>query len=102
MTISCDASRRGPSGNWKAHHGFAGSFVFEGRSVPFMSTDSVASALLRDGVVAFRRSLSGGPRGPFCGIGICYECLVQIDADPARRACMERPKSGGLVRVARR
>ncbi len=35
----------------------------------------------------FRRSVSGEPRGPLCGMGICYECRVTIDGRPHARSC---------------
>ncbi len=35
----------------------------------------------------FRRSVSGEPRGPLCGMGICYECRVTIDGRPHERSC---------------
>jgi D-hydroxyproline dehydrogenase subunit gamma len=35
----------------------------------------------------FRRSVSGEPRGPLCGMGICYECRVSIDGRPHARSC---------------
>jgi sarcosine oxidase subunit alpha len=35
----------------------------------------------------FRRSVSGQPRGPLCGMGICYECRVTIDGRSHERSC---------------
>ena len=48
---------------------------------------SVAAAVLISGVTAFRRSVSGEPRGPLCGMGICYECRVTINGEPHARSC---------------
>ncbi|MCS7082001.1 MAG: (2Fe-2S)-binding protein [Bacteroidetes bacterium] len=48
---------------------------------------TVAAALARAGYWAFRRSVSGKPRGPLCGIGLCFECRVRINGRPAERAC---------------
>jgi len=58
---------------------------------------TVASALLNAGIAAFRRSTSGAPRGPLCGMGICYECRVTIDGVPHRRACVTRVEEGMKV-----
>jgi sarcosine oxidase subunit alpha len=57
---------------------------------------SVAAALLNAGIGRFRDSVSGEPRGPLCAMGICFECRVEIDGVPDRRACLE-PCRPGLV-----
>jgi sarcosine oxidase subunit alpha len=36
---------------------------------------------------ACRTSVTGEPRGPLCGMGICFECRVQIDGTPHCRSC---------------
>ncbi len=57
--------------------------------------ESVLAALLASGLVAIRRShLRREPRGPLCGMGVCYECLVTIDGVPNRRACMHEVADG--------
>ncbi|MBY0522402.1 MAG: (2Fe-2S)-binding protein [Gemmataceae bacterium] len=48
---------------------------------------NVAAAVTRAGHVHFRRSVTGQPRGPLCGMGICFECRVTIDGQPHRRSC---------------
>lgn len=50
---------------------------------------TVAAALWNAGVMTFRRSASGRPRGPLCGMGVCFECRVTIDGVAQRRACLE-------------
>ncbi|MBL0158021.1 MAG: (2Fe-2S)-binding protein [Bryobacterales bacterium] len=40
---------------------------------------TVAAAMLNAGVSVFRESVSGEPRAPLCGMGVCYECMVTID-----------------------
>jgi len=55
-------------------------FYFEGRAVTGRAGQSVAIALWDAGIRALRRSLTdGAPRGMFCAIGICQECVVMID-----------------------
>jgi predicted molibdopterin-dependent oxidoreductase YjgC len=50
--------------------------------------DSVAAALLAAGHLAFRTTaVSGAPRGPFCVMGACGDCLVEIDGRPNQLAC---------------
>jgi D-hydroxyproline dehydrogenase subunit gamma len=45
----------------------------------------------------FRRSVAGTPRGPLCGMGICFECRVQIDEVSHQRACMVTARDGMRV-----
>jgi len=53
-------------------------------SVPAGAT--VAAAVLLS-TNACRTSISGEPRGPLCGMGICFECRVEIDGRAHRRSC---------------
>lgn len=74
-------------------------FTFEGRSLTARADDSVASALLAAGETAFRSTtVSGTARGPFCMMGVCFECLVEIDGAPNRQACMIPVSEGMNVR----
>ncbi len=64
------------------------SFTFEGRSVSAIWGMSVAAALLGQEILAFRDTpVSGTPRGPFCLMGTCYDCLVVVDGETVQ-ACM--------------
>ncbi len=55
---------------------------------------NLAAALLCAGIDVFRRTpVSGSPRGPFCMMGACYECLVEIDG-VTRQACMSEVADG--------
>ncbi len=47
----------------------------------------VSTAVALAGVTAFRRSVTGEPRGPLCGMGICFECRVTIDGREHCRSC---------------
>jgi sarcosine oxidase subunit alpha len=47
----------------------------------------VSAAVVLAGEAAFRVSVSGEPRGPLCGMGICFECRVTIDGRAHQRAC---------------
>lgn len=58
--------------------------------------ESVAAVLLAAGQRTFRRSRSGVPRGPFCNMGVCFECVVEIDGTRAR-ACMSSVREGMVV-----
>jgi aerobic-type carbon monoxide dehydrogenase small subunit (CoxS/CutS family) len=62
--------------------------IVDGRTVRCAPTATVAVALMNAGVIAGRRSVSGAPRGPVCGMGICYECRVTIDGVAHQRGCL--------------
>jgi D-hydroxyproline dehydrogenase subunit gamma len=63
---------------------------------------SVAAALLA--VTAnprFRHTRRGQePRGMFCGMGVCFDCLVTIDDLPDQRACMIPVAEGMRIQTA--
>lgn len=58
-----------------------------GREVTMPTGSMVAAAVLKTGVAAFRRSVTGEARGPLCGMGICFECRVTIDGVAHVRSC---------------
>jgi len=58
--------------------------------------ETVATALLARGQRAWRRTAQGEPRGLFCGIGICFDCIITVDGIPNVRACLT-PVSDGMV-----
>lgn len=62
--------------------------LIDGEPTAVSSGCSVAVALLSAGVMSFRRSVTGEPRAPLCGMGICYECRVTIDGEPHQKSCM--------------
>jgi len=66
----------------------------DGRELTVAPGRTLAAALLDAGATAFRRSASGEPRGPVCGMGVCHECRVTVDGVPDRRACLEPVRDG--------
>jgi predicted molibdopterin-dependent oxidoreductase YjgC len=63
--------------------------VFNGRTVPATPGDSVGAALTNAGIRSWRLTRKlGRPRGLFCGIGVCFDCLLTIDGLPNQRACL--------------
>lgn len=69
----------------------------DGREVSVPAGISVAAALLNTGVRAFRRSVTGEPRAPLCGMGSCHECRVTIDGRTQRRSCLQPVQDGMRV-----
>jgi sarcosine oxidase subunit alpha len=79
-----------------------GPLRFEGREVPVLDGDTVASALFRSGVRTFSRSLKGHRRrGLYCGTGECPNCTVTVDGVPGVRSCITPAASGMRVERAR-
>lgn len=76
--------------------------VVNDRVVEAFAGDTVAAVLLASGQSVFHYSPRGEPRGPFCLIGICQECLVEIDGIPNRRACLQPVAEGMRIRSAER
>ena len=74
--------------------------VADERSVTVPAGVTVAAALIDLGIGAFRRSVSGEPRGPLCGMGTCYECRVTIDGVAHRRACLVPVAEGMHIATA--
>lgn len=74
------------------------SFDFDGRPIPFEPGQSVGAALTAAGVRSWRTTrLAGRPRGLFCGIGVCFDCLVTVDGRPNERACLLPATAGAAV-----
>ncbi|GAA4624039.1 (2Fe-2S)-binding protein [Actinoallomurus vinaceus] len=72
--------------------------VFEGRPVPFEPGQSIGAALTAAGIRSWRTTRFGGrPRGLFCGIGVCFDCLITVNGRPSLRACMVEARPGDVV-----
>jgi D-hydroxyproline dehydrogenase subunit gamma len=69
---------------------------FEGRQ-----GDSIAAVLLVAGKSGCRRSfVSAEPRGPYCMMGVCFECLVRVDGMDGLQACMIPIRSGMCIETS--
>lgn len=64
-------------------------FTFDGREMAGRQGDTVAAALLAAGISVCRTTVvSGVPRGPYCMMGVCFDCLVTIDGVSNRQGCL--------------
>ena len=73
-------------------------FTFDGIRITASAGDSVAAALLAAGIRACRTTpVSGAPRGPYCMMGVCFECLVRIDGVGNRQGCLVPVQEGMTV-----
>jgi predicted molibdopterin-dependent oxidoreductase YjgC len=75
-------------------------FTFEGRPIEARPGTPIAVALVAAGERTFRTTAARAePRGLFCGMGVCFDCLVEVDGRPNVRAC-QTPLAEGM-RVTR-
>ena len=63
-------------------------FILDGREVIAFEGETVATAMMAEDKVAMRTTLNGEPRGVFCGMGVCFDCLVVVNGVANTRACM--------------
>ena len=72
-------------------------FHLDGKAYEGYENDTIASALLANGIYTLRKhEASGNPRGVYCNIGHCYECRVTVDEETNVRACLT-PIKGNMV-----
>ena len=92
MTTAKDERRLGPLGARQPL-----TIQVDGESVPAFVGESVATVLLALGRTTFRHTDHGAPRGLFCGMGACFDCLVTVDGVENVRACVTPVAEGMLI-----
>jgi len=73
--------------------------LVNGTPVSVPAGTMVSTAVAMAGSSLFRRSVSGEPRGPLCGMGICFECRVTINGRAHCRSCQMACETGMEVRT---
>lgn len=83
----------------RAHAADLGPVIdFDGRPVPVRPGQTVGAALVAAGIRSWRTTRVGGrSRGLFCGIGVCFDCLITVDGLPNQRACLTPARAGMRV-----
>ena len=72
----------------------------QGRPITALEGDTLAIALLNAAVTPFRRTpVSGQPRAPMCLMGVCFDCLVEVDGRQNVQSCMVEVSDGMQVRL---
>lgn len=72
----------------------------EGKSIVARAGDTLAIAMLNAGVTPFRQTLvSGKPRAPLCLMGVCFDCLVEVDGQQNVQSCMLEVQDGMQVHL---
>ena len=68
---------------------------FEGQALKVKQSENVAAALLSNNQLIFRTTpVTGASRGPYCMMGVCFDCLVEINGNANRQACMTQVEDG--------
>jgi predicted molibdopterin-dependent oxidoreductase YjgC len=71
-----------------------------GEEIEAYEGETVAAALMASGTRTLRRTaLLAQPRGLFCGMGVCFDCLMQIDGRPNQQACLTTVADGMCVEI---
>jgi D-hydroxyproline dehydrogenase subunit gamma len=70
-----------------------------GRAVEVPAGAMVSAAVALSGESRFRRSVTGEPRAPLCGMGICFECRLTIDGRAHAKSCQIPCEEGMEVRT---
>ncbi len=74
--------------------------TFNGSAIEACEGASLAATLLAAGIKRFRNSpVSGNGRAPYCMMGVCFECLLEIDGVPNRQSCLVVVRAGMIVRT---
>lgn len=75
--------------------GAAITIAVDGVAIPAFEGETIATAMLAQGMIRFRSDGQGRPRGLFCNMGTCCECMVTLTADDRRvRACVTDAQQG--------
>lgn len=73
---------------------------FDGRPIPARAGEPIAAALMNAGIRAFRTTAKRHePRGIFCAIGRCTDCMMIVDGVPNTRTCVTPVRDGMHVQM---
>jgi predicted molibdopterin-dependent oxidoreductase YjgC len=80
--------------------GAAITIVVDGMALPCFEGETIATAMLAQGQLVFRRDTNGHARGLYCNMGTCGECMVTIAGHNRRmRACVTDARDGQEIRI---
>ena len=69
----------------------------DGEYLEGLQGQSIAGVLLAYGRAAWRTTVAGRPRGVFCGIGVCFDCVATVNGESDVRLCLRRACDGDVV-----
>lgn len=74
----------------------------DGVAVAAQPGETVAAVLLRQPEVWSRESpISGDRRAPYCMMGVCFDCLAEVDGQCSTQTCLTVVREGMQVRRQR-
>lgn len=74
--------------------------ILDGTAITALEGQSVGAFLIEQNQSTTRTTRFGEkPRGMFCGIGICFDCLITIDGVTNQRACVTRIEEGMSIQT---
>lgn len=77
--------------------------VVDGATLEAVAGQTLAAVLAGQGIWTLRHhAVSREPRGPYCGMGVCFECEVEVDGAEGVRSCMVSVAQGMIVRTGAR
>ena len=91
------SSAKRSKGTAGLNEGIIGYLQFEDSSLPVRENDTIASCLFRAGILRTGTTKRGEPRGVFCGIGVCQNCVLEVEGEMNVRACVCRARPGTKV-----
>jgi predicted molibdopterin-dependent oxidoreductase YjgC len=91
--LSSVSSARLPNGHG-LERGRPVTLALDGLTVSAYEGETVAAVLLAESHIATRTTPGGSPRGVYCGMGVCFDCLVVVDGVPNTRACVTWVRDG--------
>jgi D-hydroxyproline dehydrogenase subunit gamma len=72
----------------------------DGTPVEGVAGQTIAGVILGSGRLSWRTtSVAGRPRGVFCGIGVCFDCIAEVNGERDVRTCQRRASDGDVIRT---
>lgn len=97
-----DPTDRRLPGHGEVERGEKVMLVVDGGELEAYLGETVAGALMASGIRTFRETFRRKlPRGLYCGMGVCYDCLVVVNGRPSTRACMTYVADGMRIELQR-
>lgn len=74
-------------------------FTYDGKQIEGYEGEPIAAALKAAGVMVHRHTRKGSPRGIFCAIGRCTDCVMVVNGKPNIRTCVTPLAEGMTVQT---
>lgn len=72
---------------------------FDGKEYKAQQGQTIAEALMGNGITTFRHDINDKPHGLYCNMGSCFQCLVTLNGQPNVRACFTLVKAGDRIQT---